>query len=232
RLSLKTGFSSMYAFINAAIADSKAPYLVLAHDDVVLGRSFAARVRALAGELNERYPNWGVASNAGVGIDGRSYAIFVKDPWCEPMSAAAPKPVAAVDGNVMLVNRDNFIENGCEYPDLGGFHGYDIVLSYECLRKGLLPLADRRLTVVHPSGGNKGVYDTFKKSGVIQDYLTNRFSDASFPAMLGPITVDSARSDRRPSVALTTLFDAALLRANGGERRTLTLVRMQREAGT
>ena len=123
RLRLKTGFSSMYAFINAAIADSKAPYLVLAHDDVVLGRNFAARVRDLADELNQRYPNWGVASNAGVGIDGRSYAIFVKDPWCEPMSAAAPKPVAAVDGNVMLVNRDNFIENGCEYPDLGGFHG-------------------------------------------------------------------------------------------------------------
>ena len=120
--------------------------------------------------MDQHLPNWGVVGNAGVDADGRVF-VYVKDPWCNPQYARGPVPVVSVDGNLMLINRRLFLEVGCDYPDLGGFHAYDGVLAFECLRKGLLVLADGRLRVVHLAGGNRGVYWKYISGDTFQTYF-------------------------------------------------------------
>jgi len=223
-----TGFQSMYAFILKAIEDCPFPFLVVAHDDVVIGRDFAVRVRSLVDELDGSLPNWGVVGNAGVGSDGKA-CVYVKDPWCIPQRAHGPDAVACVDGNLMLINRHRYIKAECEFPDLGGFHGYDVVLSLECLRKGLLVLTDGRLRAVHLSGGSRGVYGQFIKAGPFQQYFQDRFSDRFIPTMMGlqavvagPRSRDAARAAARPS--LRSLQDAALAHARRGQKKRLGIV--------
>lgn len=226
-LRLRSGFPSMYAFIANAIAESDADVVVVSHDDVIMGSNFASRVRDLATELDARFVNWGIAGNAGVGIDGKSYAIHVKDPWCEPTRSAGPQPVLTLDGNLLLVNRRKFLEAGCEYPDLGGFHGYDLVLALECLRKGLLVIADRRLTAIHLSGGNKGAYAIFNKSDTFTGYLRARFSNTFFPTMLGPVTLPPSTGASVPGVDdLHDLYDRALSRDGMNRKPSLTMIRL------
>jgi hypothetical protein len=66
QLHLCSGFASMYAFIAHAIDDCPADQVVVSHDDVVMGFNFDARVEALVSELESRFPNWGIAGNAGI----------------------------------------------------------------------------------------------------------------------------------------------------------------------
>jgi hypothetical protein len=67
------------------------------------------------------------------------------------MKAGGPQPVMSLDGNLILVNRRNFLQAGCEYPNLGGFHGYDLVLALECLRKDFRARAGRQEPRLNPA---------------------------------------------------------------------------------
>ncbi|MDD2723612.1 MAG: hypothetical protein PHH59_06280 [Methylovulum sp.] len=219
-----TGFDSMYAFIQKAIEDCPSPFLVIAHDDVIVGRDFAYRVQSLLNELEATFPNWGVVGNAGVNVDGR-VCVYVKDPWSVPQLSQGSEPVASIDGNLMLVNRRLFMEAGCEFPDLGGFHGYDVVFSFECLRKGLMVLADGRLRAVHLSGGNRGVYGQYINASLFQRYFRERFSDPFIPTMLGLQAVTGqldVDAPLRPS--LRSLQDLALSQAKQGQICRLAII--------
>ena len=221
---LVTGFASMYAFIAWAIDDCPAPFLLIAHDDVIVGNDLARRVHSLVDELESSFTNWGLVGNAGVDVDGRAH-IYVKDPWCVPQQSQRPEPVASIDGNLMLLNRRRFLDAGVEFPDLNGFHGYDVILSLECLRRQLLVLADGRLRAVHLSGGSKGVYEKFIGTNVLQDYFRERFSDRFVPTLLGLHPVEpAADGDAAPRPSLRSVMDAALAQANCGRPRQLAVI--------
>jgi hypothetical protein len=224
-----TGFQSMFEFIGKSIRHCKASCLVIAHDDVIIGRDFAQRVRSLVADLDTSFTNWGVVGNAGVEQDGRTYHVYVKDPWCRPQRAHSPDVVVCIDGNLMLINRRALLAAECEYPDLGGFHGYDAVLSFECLRKGLLVLTDGRLHAVHLSGGNRGIYERFVREEKFQIYFQERFSDKVIPTMLGaqPITPLLRRGEpvgatHRPT--LRSLQETALHRGRVAQERRIGIV--------
>lgn len=225
---LWTGYSSMYRFITEAISHSTAPTLIVAHDDIIIGRCFARRALALIEELNDTFPNWGLAGNAGATIDNGPFYVFVKDPWCRPQRTYGPEPVACIDGNLMLINKENFLNANCEYPDLGGFHGYDLVLSLECIRSGLLVVADGRLGTVHLSGGNRGIYEQYIRSTAFQEYFRTRFADSNIPSMLGahPVMPEDDPGLITPRPTLETLIDQALARTARSKQQSLAIVHM------
>lgn len=213
---LPTGYSSFYRFINDAIAQENVPYLLFLHDDVTTGLGFYNRVIALIKELNDSHPNWGVVGNAGITPDGKSIYRYIKDPHGGPQKSSFPKPVFAIDGNTMLLNRKNFIEAGCNYPDMHGFHGYDLLLAVSCLLKGLIPLVDHRLMVFHDSGGNQQGFDQFTQNPDFGKYLSRNFINHLIPTLNGPIDLGEITDytyffkTGQTRMDLFSLFDQAL----------------------
>lgn len=189
---LKLGYSSYYRLILDAIAEAKSEYILICHDDVVLGNGFFQRVEELTSDLANREVPWGVVGNAGIGADGQTIYRYICDPHGGPQKSSYPKPVLSVDGNTLLINRRALLASGFQYPDLQGFHGYDVALSLECLSAGLLVLADHRLMVVHASKGAKSSFDQFVAGPVFGKYLSSRLVNHTVPTLNGPIDLSAA----------------------------------------
>jgi hypothetical protein len=224
---LLSGFSSIYAFIQAAVADCRDDWLVVAHDDIVIGRDFAARARAAVNEAQASFPNWGVIGNAGVDLD-RHFSAHVQDPWCRPERALGPRVVATVDGNLVIIHRRAWQQAGLIFPDLGGFHGYDVVMGLLCVRHGLLPLVDGRLVVVHHSGGNRGVYARYIQGPVFQGWFSQHFSDSEVPTLLGFHPKQGGQASTATGrLSIQNFQDQALQRSRGQRPWPLYVVAAQ-----
>lgn len=215
----RTGYRSFYAFINEVLADGGDAPAALCHDDVWFGLDFAALVAALRVELERDWPNWGVCGNAGVQWDGRAVFRHLFDPHGGPQRAAAPKPALGIDGNLMLLNLPALKD--VRLPDLGGFHGYDIVLGLEALRAGLAVLVDQRLLTVHASRGDGAGFAAFSRGDAFQHYFGQRFINTHLVTLNGLVDTSGAVSfDFLASPGLKTaqddvvaLFDRAIAQA-------------------
>lgn len=232
------GELSLYNVINRAIADAQHEHVMIIHDDVWPSTEIGKNVSALIFDLDLKYKNWGLCGNVGVRWDGVVSARHITDPHGGPIPFVGPRPVTSIDGNVMLLNCRNLRQKGLtEIPDLGGYHGYDLVLSYEALRHSLTVLVDPRLYVKHTSGGNQQAFDNFAKIGELSSYLSENFVDHRFDTVNGPITLDDRQNypfltDINKSVGQTSshhvrvldCYDQALGEARNGNSLSLTLV--------
>jgi hypothetical protein len=151
-------------FLRTIVRDCPDPYFVACHDDVVLPRSFGARVRGLIAELAQNGLPWGMLGNAGISLDGKQIFRFINDPLGTSGTSPTPLAVAMLDGNCLLINRQAWQESGVGIPALSGYHGYDIALAAECWRAGLPVFADRRLFVIHHGRGNLPDWHTYVTS--------------------------------------------------------------------
>ena len=226
------GCRSLYRLLNSAVHDSCDGITLFTHDDNWFGVGIEARIHALVDELKLRFPNWAVCGNAGVSYDGRKVYHYLHDPHCGPDQGVAPKPVLTVDGNLILLNAALLRQSGLVLPDLGGFHGYDLVLSLECYRRELLVLADRRLMTMHKSAGDQKGFDLFVKSRPFADYFSQRFINHRIITLNGPVDMSEsvdysyAGSPETPAACsdIMKLFDAALIKSRVHQKPTLTVV--------
>ena len=222
--------TSYYAVINQVIAGADDVALI-AHDDVWLSLDLAAYVAELLADLEAYFANWGLCGNAGVRWDGAISARHVADPHAGPQPFVGPRPALSVDGNLMLVNCRALRERGlARTPDLGGFQGYDLVLSFEALRRGLCVLIDPRLFAKHESRGDQSRFDAFVRGEAFQTFAAERFVDIRLPTINGLVSLDrredfehldlqAGGAAERPS--LLEAFDAGLAEAR--RRRPLRL---------
>lgn len=227
---LKSGYSSYYRHMLDALEETKEDYLFLAHDDIWFGREFFEHIPSLLQELAAYAPNWAVVGNAGICIQGERRYRYIRDPHDGPMKSEFIKPVIGVDGNLMLVNKANIAKAGLELPDLGGFHGYDMILGLEALRVGLLSIADHRLAVYHESGGNSEAFQLFVRTELFQNYMAARFINHKIPNINDNLHLDNVieysylipgeQGDRNDVVEL---FDKALQTARARKKPSLTI---------
>lgn len=128
RLRTYEGFATAGLAYNQALDDSKAPYLVLVHQDVYLPRTFTARVRAEIATLNQVDPNWAVAGSIGMDaagqVHGRTWSSGLRK--LVGSKAEAPASVDTLDEVLLIVRRGTGVRFD---PDLPSFHLYaaDIV---------------------------------------------------------------------------------------------------------
>ena len=220
-----TGCRSYYQAIQGVLAQDGKDPVILCHDDICCGLGFIDAVRELLAELEHTHVCWGVCGNAGISWDGHQAYRYIRDPHGGPRHGLAVEQALGIDGNLMLLNVPALRSAGVTVPDLGGFHGYDIVLSLECLRRGLPVLCDRRLFVMHRSAGDGPAFQSFCRSKPFQDYMAGRFVNHALPTINGLVDVSLAQnyqyldilegsSDQQDFVEL---FDAAL--AGGRKRR-------------
>jgi len=224
-LIIELGCRCYYQLLDRIINEPHPQPVLVAHDDIQCGLGFARALAELIKELDENYANWGVCGNAGISWDGRQIYRFIKDPHGGPQNAMAPEFVLGIDGNLMLLNVPALAAAAVRMPELRGFQGYDISLSLECLRKGLPVLCDRRLFVMHKSGGNGEEFQKFVISEPFQTYLARHFLNHSVPTINGAIDTCGAQDYRYLDIPgektaqkdLVALFDQAL--GNGLKRR-------------
>jgi len=223
-----TGYDSYYRFIHDAIAMAKSDTLIACHDDVWMGKGFFTRAEQLIAELDETIPNWGIAGNAGICIHSQKVYRYIGDPHKNLTRSAYPKAAGSIDGNLMVINKANYLSHKVDFPELKGFHCYDTVLSFACLKAGLLPVLDHRLMVYHESAGNGVEYRKYLKSGEITAYLSSQFINHSLPSINGAIPLTETTNynyleagDTRQD--LVTLFDQALAASRAHKKPTLTI---------
>ena len=226
------GYSSFYTYINEVIGRGGDAPAVICHDDVWFGTEFARLVGELVADLDRDWPNWGVCGNAGVQWDGGATYRHLYDPHGGPQRAAGSKPALGIDGNMMLLNLPRIRDAGVRVPELGGFHGYDFILSLECLRGGLAVLVDQRLLTMHLSKGDGGGFDSFGRSETFQRYFGERFVNNHLCTINGLIDTSGAVSydyvaspgTRTEQADVIRLFDNALASARRDRRPVVTIV--------
>lgn len=225
------GVSSFYKVLNDVIDRCSGPVLVI-HDDIWLSIDARSHLDALIEDLDANFGNWGLCGNAGVRWDGTISARHVSDPHGGPTPFGGPRPVMSVDGNSMLLNCGMMRRCGLHaIPDLGGFHGYDLVLSFETLRHEMCVLVDPRLYAKHESGGNLKAFREFGASQDLGDYLARHFMDYRFDTINGPVVLGNRESypfllaDKAPTAhkRLLDCFDAALVAARREKPITLAI---------
>ena len=228
---LRSGYTSYYKFILDALDTATTENPIICHDDVWFGVGFFRHIPILLTELAEYAPNWGVIGNAGIDVRGETRYRYIRDPHDGPSKSAFCKPVAGVDGNTMMINKANFIAHKVDLPDLGGFHGYDMLLSLECLRSGLLPMVDHRLAVYHESKGDGKSFFEFIAKEEFKRYVAERFINHSIPNINGTIHLSSTSNysylklggqGNRQDIA--ELFDTALLSSRAIRKPSVTIM--------
>jgi hypothetical protein len=123
RLRTYEGFTSAALAYNAALEDSDADILILAHQDVYLPRGFLERFTAQIASLNVIDPDWKIAGLIGLDDFGK----FVGHIWCtgngelHGQPVEQPTPVRTLDELLLVVRRGSGFRFDTGLP---GFHLY------------------------------------------------------------------------------------------------------------
>lgn len=225
------GATSYYRILADLIGGNEERPVLLGHDDIRCGFDFAVAVGQLLIELDAKFTHWGVCGNAGISIDGKHVFRHVSDPHGGPDPGLDINPVLAVDGNLLLLNLPALRAAGVSLPDFEGFHGYDIALSLECWLAGLPVLCDRRLLVIHKSGGNQRDFDVYCQGEAFTSYLATRLINHRVPTLNGPIDLRHAQNyayldyghQADPRRDVVAAFDSTLATCRR-DKPTLTIV--------
>lgn len=207
-LQLRTyeGYDCAAAAYNAALRDTRADVLILAHQDVYLPAGFLARATKRLAELGGVDPDWAIA-----GVAGQDHSrVFRGQTWSSGLGTvlgerpSAPIPVATLDEMLIFVRRGAGLRFDEAMPS---FHLYaaDIVKTAEAegLRSYVVdtPAIHHSRAVVALDGGYRAAYR----------YMQRKWRrELPIPNLVCPIT-------RSPLPLL--LRDFRLRRRHGGKPR-------------
>lgn len=117
-----------YSGLNAMLNEARGRYVILCHQDIRILTDTRHDLDLRLAELEERYPAWALAGNAGGASAGR-LAIRITDPHgANQRVGVFPERVMSLDENLIIVRKDARIGFS---NDLSGFHFYgaDICLN-------------------------------------------------------------------------------------------------------
>ncbi|MES2714047.1 MAG: acyl esterase [Pseudomonadota bacterium] len=114
-------FWDAYRGIPRLVAMSRAPHVILCHQDVRLISDDADALAARLGELDALDPAWALAGNAG-GTDAGELAVRISDPYGDDQRRGElPARAVSLDENFIVLKRDAPVGLSA---DLWGFHFY------------------------------------------------------------------------------------------------------------
>jgi hypothetical protein len=164
-LQLRTyeGYSTAGTAYERALAETTAPYLVLAHQDVYLPAGFAGLIAEQITEISRIDPNWAAAGVIGIDASGAVQGQTWSSGLGKLVGAkvAQPVPVETLDEVLLVVRRDSGIHFD---PELPSFHLYAADFVQTAKAQGLncyavdLPIVHHSRPVVELSGGYRKAY--------------------------------------------------------------------------
>jgi len=192
----------LFTFINNILKDCKEDYALICHDDVILPLNINNQVQECINEANNFFgnSNWAIIGNAGVEYLNKRVLLHLKDCNIKIITPKTPKPrlVESVDGNAMLLNLKNIREKKINLPkNLSGFHLYDLILSLEAYKKGLVCAVSSRLYLTHLSGGNREMFTEIAKEKQFQDYFRDNYSNNVITSINGDIHIQREAKNKK-----------------------------------
>lgn len=184
----------LFQFINHIIKNEPYDYALICHDDVILPQEIERYLEECIESMDSYVGrnNWGIIGNAGVEIFSKKTLTYISDPHTKflPPKTKKPKLVESVDGNTMLLNLKNLRMHGVELPNyISGYHLYDLILSIESYRKGLVCGVSSLLYVKHLSPGNYETFIEASEKNCIQKYFKKNFSNSKITTINGLIEI-------------------------------------------
>jgi hypothetical protein len=205
----------LFTFINNILRDCKEDYALICHDDVILPLNINNQVQQCINEADIFFgnSNWGIIGNAGIEYLNKRVLLHLKDCNIKIITPLTPKPqlVESVDGNAMLLNLKNMREKIINLPEnLSGFHLYDLILSFEAYKKGLVCAVSSRLYLTHLSGGNREMFTKVAKEKQFQDYFKDNYSNNVITSINGDIQIQREGTNKKQKSIEDIIFDTVL----------------------
>jgi len=184
----------LFTFINYIIRDCKEDYALICHDDVILPLNISENVELCIKSANDFLgeDKWGMIGNAGIEVFTKRVLLHLSDPNIRTITPPTYKPQLAesIDGNIMLLNLKNIRSKKIRLPkNLKGFHLYDLILSLEIQKKGLVCAISSLLYVTHLSGGSRDSFSRITNNKLFQNYFAKNFSNNTISTINGEITI-------------------------------------------
>ena len=163
RLRTYEGYSTAGAAYERALAETSAPYLVLAHQDVYLPAGFAKRLVEQMAQITQTDPDWAAAGV--IGIDGTG--AIQGQTWSSGLGKLvgvkieAPVPIDTLDELLLVVRRNCGVHFDLNLPS---FHLYAADFVQTAKMNGLkcyaadLPIVHHSRRVVELGGGYRKAY--------------------------------------------------------------------------
>lgn len=140
-----------YEAYNKFILSSRGSYVILCHQDIVLGADGRRRLDTIINEIDKIDASWAVLGNAGGNADGHLIARISDPHGIDQNNGPFPAKVESVDENFVVIKR---AANLALSHDLTGFHFYaaDLCIIATILGYSIY-VVDFHL--YHKSGGSK-----------------------------------------------------------------------------
>lgn len=123
-----------YSGINKAIRMARGEYLLFCHQDILFKFDNRKKLEKLLIELNDTYPEWAIAGNAGKDKNGRVHMVISEPDKPNIRQGYIPSEVISLDENFLIINRKNNIACTTIFK---GFHLYGVDLCENARRLGL-----------------------------------------------------------------------------------------------
>ncbi len=229
QIRLELGTGSYFQLLSRLIATSTLPVVCVVHDDVMLCADFDAKINALVCILNDLWPNWGLAGNAGVlplhlGYSATEVVRYLSDPHGGPNLVGHILPAQSIDGNVMLLNVGAMREKGLTLPALDGFQLYDVILSTETISAGLGVFVCPQLACWHGSEGNQEEFDRAKSSNVFKSYLLSRIRNKRLKTLNGVVEVKTRDAEGPQPPGIDVQLESLRTAVRGTPRKTVAII--------
>lgn len=198
--------------INSVVETGSSEWACIVHDDVFLCSDFTDKIRAAASILDNEWPNWGLAGNAGVvpvqvGYGGSRVVRYLADPHGGPNLIGYILPATSIDGNVMLLNIKALRERSVGVLRSDGYQLYDLILSLEVIKSGLGVFVVPQLACWHGSKGDQGAFDAAKKSEAVLSYLGNMVTNRYLETLNGLVHIPFRGAPRTESRRIDVEMD-------------------------
>lgn len=122
-----------YDGINKFLSIAQGRYVILCHQDILLGYDRIEQLEKCISQLNDLDPNWALLGNAG-GVHIGRLALRISDPHCANIrTGGLPAKVQSLDENFILIRKDANLGTS---RDLSGFHLYGLDLCLLSVIRG------------------------------------------------------------------------------------------------
>jgi len=122
-----------YTGINKFLSVAKGQYIIVCHQDILLGYDRIEQLEKCISQLNELDPNWALLGNAG-GVRLGKVASRITDPHGDNTRVGNfPAMVQSLDENFILIRKEANLGTS---KDLHGFHLYGLDLCLLAMIRG------------------------------------------------------------------------------------------------
>jgi hypothetical protein len=197
-ITIEEGYGTSVDLLNRLIQKSIKPHICLVHDDTWLPDNFNAHIEQLVSQLDQCWPNWGIAGNAGIipmqaGYSANDTVRYLVDSHGGPNLSNHILPAQSIDGNIILLNIPALRNAGVKLPSFNGIEKYDVsdvILSVETIMSGLGVYVASELSCVHKNKRIDGIYRR-KLLRKLNGYLGTRLNNNIVKTLYGHHNIKS-----------------------------------------